>query len=264
MPNFTIKKFENNGLVDNIPIYNHKAFLGLKKAGKLAYDTIEYIKDFINIGISTEEIDQLIHAFILKNNAFPAPLNYKGYPKSCCISLNHEICHGIPSAKKLISGDILNVDVTVILEGWYGDTSRMFSVGKVSVQAQRLMATTLQCLEESIKILRPGTKLNDIGNKIQEIAHSNNFSVVEDYCGHGIGHVFHQDPNVLHYRNSSESITLEEGMVFTIEPMINIGKKETKLLPNNWTAITKDFSLSAQYEHTVGITKDGVIIFTLP
>ncbi len=262
--NVIIKKVENYGKTDKINLYDDIAFEGLKKAGLLAYQTLEYIAPFVRAGISTEELDQKIHDFIIQNNAIPATLGYRGYPKSCCISLNHEICHGIPSSKKLIEGDILNIDITVILNGWYGDTSRMFSVGKISAKAQNLMAVTLECLEESIKIVRPGINIGDIGATILSIAKKNRFSVVEEFCGHGIGNEFHQDPNVLHYGNFDEGMLLEKGMVFTIEPMINFGKKDIKMLPNGWTAITKDFSLSAQYEHMIGITEKGCIIFTLP
>jgi methionyl aminopeptidase len=262
--NFIIKKLENYGGIDKIHIYDEKAFEGLKKAGLLAYQTLEYIAPHIKVGVSTEALDKLIHDFIIQNNAVPATLGYRGYPKSCCISLNHEICHGIPSEKKLMEGDILNIDVTVILDGWFGDTSRMFSVGKISAKAQNLMAVTLECLEEAIKTVRAGSHIGDIGAIISKIAHKNRFSVVEEFCGHGIGNEFHQDPNVLHYGNFDEGLILEAGMVFTIEPMINFGKKDIKMQANGWTAITKDFSLSAQYEHMIGVTADGCIIFTLP
>jgi methionyl aminopeptidase len=262
--NYTIKKVENYGIQESIYIYNEEAFKGLQKAGLLAYQTLEYIKDFVLEGVSTIELNSKIHDFIISKGAIPATLGYRGYQYSSCISLNHEICHGFPSEKKLIAGDILNIDITVILDGWYGDTSRMFSVGKISPKAQKLMATTYECLIESIKIVRPGIHIGDIGATISSIAHRDRFSVVEEFCGHGIGCEFHQDPNVLHYGNFGEGMVLQEGMVFTIEPMINFGKKDIKMQPNGWTAITKDFSLSAQYEHTIGITKDGCIIFTLP
>ena len=246
----------------NITIYNEKAFDKLYKAGQLAKKTLEHVGSFVKEGITTEELDKICHDYIIANNAIPATLGYHGYPKSCCISLNNEICHGIPSAKKLVKGDILNIDVTVILDGYYGDTSSMFKVGNISVVAQRLIDVTQECLNEAIKIVKPGCYLGDIGEAIQNIAHKNKFSVVEDFCGHGIGHVFHQDPNVLHYGKKGEGMQLVEGMVFTIEPMINAGKKETKMLKNGWTAVTKDFSLSAQFEHMIGITKDGNIVFT--
>lgn len=246
----------------NITIYNEKAFDKLYKAGQLAKKTLEHVGSFVKEGITTEELDKICHDYIIANNAIPATLGYHGYPKSCCISLNNEICHGIPSAKKLVKGDILNIDVTVILDGYYGDTSSMFKVGNISVVAQRLIDVTQECLNEAIAIVKPGCYLGDIGYIIQKIAHKNKFSVVEDFCGHGIGHVFHQDPNILHYGKQGDGMQLVEGMVFTIEPMINVGKKETKMLKNGWTAVTKDFSLSAQFEHMLGVTKNGNIVFT--
>lgn len=248
----------------NIPIYNDKAFKKLKESGLLAYELLQYIKPFVVEGITTNELDKLIHNYIIEHGAIPATLGYQGYPKSCCISVNNEICHGIPGKRKLKNGDIVNIDVTVILDGWYGDTSKMFKIGKVNPLASILVDTTLLCLNESIKIVKEGAHLGDIGAKICEIAHAKKFSVVEDFCGHGIGHKFHQEPNVLHFGKKGHGIKLEEGMVFTIEPMINAGKKEIKNLSNGWTAVTKDFSLSAQFEHTIGVTKDGYIIFTLP
>jgi len=257
---YTFKKINNM----DIAIYNMEAFEKLKKAGKLAYETLQHLKPFVKEGISTEELDKICHNFIIKNNAIPATLGYMGYPKSCCISLNHEICHGIPNEKKLMEGDILNIDITVILDGYYGDISDMFAVGKINPKAQKLINTTKDCLNSSMTILKAGIKLNEVGKIIEKIAHSNGFSVVEDFCGHGIGHQFHLAPNVLHYYNDENDIILEEGMVFTIEPMINAGKKEIKMLKNGWTAITKDFSLSAQCEHTIGITKNGCIVFTNP
>ncbi|MDR2007812.1 MAG: type I methionyl aminopeptidase [Alphaproteobacteria bacterium] len=250
--------------MEDIYLYDDIAFAGLQKAGLLAYKALEYISQFVVAGVSTIELDKKIHDFIIENKAIPATLGYRGYQHSSCISLNHEICHGIPSEKKLIAGDILNIDVTVILDGWYGDTSRMFSIGKISPKAQRLMATTYECLEEAIKVVQAGIHIGDIGATIASIAHRDRFSVVEEFCGHGVGSEFHQDPNVLHYGNFGEGMILQEGMVFTIEPMINFGKKDIKMLPNGWTAITKDFSLSAQYEHTIGVLKDGCVVFTLP
>jgi len=249
------------GLLD-IYIYDDVAFDGLKAAGALAKQTLEHVAPFIQEGITTLELNNICHDFIIKNNAIPATLGYKGYQYSTCISLNNEVCHGLPSDKKLLTGDILNIDVTVILNGWYGDMSSMFSVGKVSTKAKNLMAITKQCLDEAIKIVKPNLKISEIGKCITNIAHKNHFSVVEEFCGHGIGHDFHLDPNVLHFYYPKQDLTLEKGMVFTIEPMINAGKKEVKLLKNGWTAVTKDFSLSAQYEHTIGITDTGCIIFT--
>jgi methionyl aminopeptidase len=255
---YTYKNIEDM----QIAIYDSVSFAKLKKAGQLAKQTLLYMGSLVKEGITTNEIDKLGHEYMLKHNAKPATLGYKGYPKSCCISLNNEICHGIPSDKKLINGDILNIDVTVILDGYYGDTSAMFSVGNISPKARHLIDITKQCLDEAIMLLKPGCTLGDIGAVIQKIAHKNHFSVVEDFCGHGIGHVFHQDPQVLHYGKAGSGLVLEEGMVFTIEPMINAGKKDVRILKDGWTAVTKDFSLSAQFEHMVGITKDGAIIFT--
>ncbi|MFL1780938.1 Methionine aminopeptidase [Candidatus Hepatincolaceae symbiont of Richtersius coronifer] len=248
----------------NVPIYDQAAFKGIKAAGVLAYQVLEYIKDYIKVGVSLEELDKLCEDYIRKHNAIPATLGYLGYPKSTCISLNHEVCHGIPNEVQLQEGDILNIDVTVIKDGWFGDTSRMFKVEKVSDLANRLIATTKLCLDEAVKIVKPGCHLGDIGAVIQAIAHKNNFSIVEEYCGHGIGSSFHHEPSILHYGRFGEGMQLKEGMVFTIEPMINAGKKETEELKNGWTVVTKDRSLSAQFEHTLGVTKDSAVIFTLP
>ncbi len=245
-----------------VVIYNALAFEKLKHAGKLAQKTLQYIKPFVVEGVATEELDSLINQYIIKNNAKPATLGYRGYPKSSCISINHEVCHGIPSSKKLQNGDILNIDITVILDGFYGDCSDMFSIGKVHPKAQKLIDVTNQCLNEAIAVVKAGATLGDIGAIIQKIAHSNKFSVVEDFCGHGIGHAFHLPPNILHYGKPNTGLTLEEGMVFTIEPMINIGTKDTMILKNGWTAITRDLSLSAQVEHTIGVLKDGCVVFT--
>lgn len=249
------------GLLD-IYLYDEVAFEGLKAAGSLAKQTLDHVAPFIQEGISTLELNNICHDFIIKNKAIPATLGYKGYKYSTCISVNTEVCHGLPSEKKLVSGDILNIDVTVILNGWYGDVSSMFSVGKISPKAKHLMTVTKTCLNEAIKIVKPNIKINEIGKCIANIAHKNHFGVVEEFCGHGIGHDFHLDPNVLHFSYPKNDLILEKGMVFTIEPMINAGKKEIKMLQNGWTAVTKDFSLSAQYEHTIGVTDTGCIIFT--
>ena len=247
---------------ENIPIYNQAAFSKLRDAGQLAKNTLNYLAQFVKIGIQTEELDELCSNYISTHKALSATLNYNGYPKSCCISINHEICHGIPNSRKLENGDIVNIDVTVILDGWYGDTSRMFAIGKISPVAEHLMHITQKSLNLAIENLKPEIKLGEIGHIISTLAHQNGYSVVEEFCGHGIGHVFHQDPQVLHISQPNEGVTLKPGMVFTIEPMINAGAKETEITENNWTAITKDRSLSAQYEHMVGITKNGYINFT--
>lgn len=249
-----------NGL--DIAIYNSVAFSKLHKAGQLAKQTLDHIQPFVTQGVSTDYLNTLIHNFIIQHNAIPATLGYMDYPKSCCISINNEICHGIPSNRILKEGDILNIDVTVILDGFYGDTSKMYTVGKISKKAQKLIDVTTQCLMQAIEIVKPNVRLGDIGSVIENIAHKNGFSVVEDFCGHGIGHVFHQPPNVLHFGKAGTGLTLQEGMVFTIEPMINIGKKHSVMLKNGWTAVTRDSSLSAQQEHTIGVTSNGCTIFT--
>ncbi|MDR0677598.1 MAG: type I methionyl aminopeptidase [Holosporaceae bacterium] len=243
-------------------VYSKKDFDGLREAGKVAAHILDYITPFVQKGISTLELDQLCHEEILKCGAIPATLGYNGYPKSTCISLNNIVCHGIPSERKLKNGDILNIDVTVILDGWYGDTSRMYSVGKLSPEARELIDVTFDALMLAIDIVKPGAHLGDIGYAIQNYAESKKFSVVRDYCGHGIGRVFHDDPHVLHFGKRGSGLLLEEGYVFTIEPMINSGDYQTKLLADQWTAVTSDMSLSAQFEHTIGITADGCEIFT--
>jgi len=236
----------------------------MRAAGKLAAETLDFITPHVIEGISTEELDNLCHKFITQNGAIPAPLNYRGYPKSTCISLNNIVCHGIPSPdKKLHSGDILNIDVTVILDGWYGDTSRMYTVGKIPVKAKRLIDVTYECMMRSIEIVKPGTTLGDIGHVIQTLAEGERFSVVRDFCGHGIGTTFHEPPSVVHYGKPGRGLVLEEGMIFTIEPMINAGHYATKVLNDGWTAVTRDRSLSAQFEHTIGVTANGYEIFTL-
>ena len=238
-------------------------FLKMRKAGKLAAETLDYINDFIKPNVTTNFLNNLCHEFIIKNNAIPAPLNYKGFPKSTCISVNHVVCHGIPSDKLLKNGDILNIDITVILDDWYGDTSRMFYVGKPSTKARILTQTSYECLMLGIKEVKPGNTLGDIGFAIQTHAEKNGFSVVRDFTGHGLGTVFHTAPTVLHYGKPKTGLVLEEGMFFTIEPMINSGKHEVKILSDRWTAVTRDKSLSAQFEHSVGVTNNGCEIFTL-
>lgn len=242
--------------------YSKQDFVGLKEAGKLAAHILDYITPFVQAGVTTAELDQLCHEEILRNDAIPAPLGYNGYPKATCISLNHVICHGIPSARKLVKGDILNIDITVILDGWYGDTSRMYIVGKPSAKAMELIDVTYNSLMMAIEAVKPGVRLGDIGHIIQSYAEENKFSVVRDYCGHGIGRVFHDEPMVLHYGKPDTGLTLEVGNVFTIEPMINVGGYKSRLLGDGWTAITADHSLSAQFEHTIGVTENGCEIFT--
>ena len=240
-----------------------KDFLKMHKAGKLAAQVLDYINDFVEPDITTNYLNDLCHQFIIDNNAIPAPLNYKGFPKSTCISVNHVVCHGIPSDKILKNGDILNIDVTVILDGWYGDTSRMFYVGKPSAKAKILTKITYECLMIGIETVKPGKTLGDVGFAIQSHAEKNGFSVVRDFTGHGLGTVFHTSPTVLHYGEPKTGLVLEEGMFFTIEPMINSGKHDVKILSDGWTAVTRDKSLSAQFEHSIGVTSNGCEIFTL-
>ena len=237
-------------------------FEKMKIAGSLASKTLDMLTNEIKEGISTNKIDKLGFEFIRDNGGYSAPLYYRGFEKSLCTSLNHVICHGIPGERILEEGDIVNVDVTTIVDGYYGDTSRMYSIGKISVKAQNLIDATYESLMRSIKILKPGVKLGDIGNEIQTYVEAKGFSVVRDFCGHGIGDKFHEPPNILHYGKKNTGAELKPGMTFTIEPMINSGKFEVKILDDGWTAVTKDKSLSAQFEHTVGIKDNGYEIFT--
>ena len=240
----------------------YETFEKMRLAGSIAAGALDEVNKIIKPGISTEEIDRLCYEYINDNGAYSAPLFYRGFPKSCCTSANHVVCHGIPSNKILKEGDIVNVDVTALKDGWHGDTSRMFKVGDISVKAKRLIDATYESMMKAIKILKEGIHMGDIGATIQEHVESNGFSVVQDFCGHGTGELFHCPPNVLHYGKKGTGEKLKSGMIFTIEPMINSGNYETKILNDGWTAVTKDKSLSAQFEHTVGITKDGYEIFT--
>lgn len=249
---------------DGILLHSAVDFDGMRKAGRLAAQVLDFITPHCVPGVTTEELNQLCHNYILDHNATPAPLNYKGFPKSICTSINHVVCHGIPGPKKLANGDIMNIDITVILDGWYGDTSRMFTIGdKVSVKAKRLCDVTYESMMAGIEIIRPGIHLGDIGHAIQAYAEGERFSVVRDFCGHGIGRTFHAPPSVLHYGSPGTGPVLEAGMFFTVEPMINTGTWQTKVLPDGWTAVTRDRGLSAQFEHSVGVTEDGYEIFTL-
>ena len=250
--------------VQDIPIYSKNDFEKMRRAGSLAAKILDELKTLIKPGISTLEINDFCHEMIINNNAIPAPLNYKGFPKSVCTSVNHVVCHGIPSQNKILqNGDIINIDVTVILDGWHGDSSRMFVAGNINRKIYSLLKTTYECLLIGIKHALPGKNLGDIGFEIHQYAEQKNYSVVRDFCGHGIGKVFHTPPSVLHYGNLKEGPRLEPGMFFTIEPMINIGDWRIKILNDGWTAVTKDKSLSAQFEHTIGITETGNEIFTL-
>lgn len=248
---------------DGIELHTESDFNGMRAAGKLAAETLDFITPYVTPGITTEELDKLCHDFITKHGAIPAPLNYKGFPKSICTSINHVVCHGIPCEKKLKNGDIINIDVTVIVDGWHGDTSRMFLVGdKISRKAERLVEVTYDSMMKGIEIVKPGATLGDIGHAIQSYAESQHFSVVRDFCGHGLGKIFHTAPSVLHYGEPGEGAVLEPGMFFTIEPMINAGHWSTKTLADGWTAVTRDRSLSAQFEHSLAVTDDGFEIFT--
>lgn len=246
-----------------ITIHSKEDFEKMRAAGKLAAEILDYVTEFVQPKVTTDYLNTICHNKIIENGAIPAPLNYKGFPKSICTSINHVVCHGIPSDKELKDGDIVNIDVTVILDGWYGDTSRMYYIGNPEIKSKRLCQVTYDSMMLGIEKVKPGNTLGDIGNAIQTYAEKQGFSVVRDYCGHGIGRVFHTDPSVLHYGKKGSGILLEEGMFFTIEPMINAGKYETILSKHDgWTVTTRDKSLSAQFEHTVGVTKDGVEIFT--
>lgn len=247
----------------SVTIHSEKDFEKMRAAGKLAGEILDFITPFVKVGVSTDELNTLCHNEIIKNGAIPAPLNYKGFPKSICTSINHVVCHGIPSEKTLGNGDIVNIDVTVILDGWFGDSSRMYFAGEPSIKAKRLTQVTYDAMMLGIEKVKPGNTLGDIGNAIQTFAEKSGFSVVRDYCGHGIGKIFHTEPSVLHYGKKNSGLILKEGMFFTVEPMINAGGFETILSKHDgWTVTTRDKSLSAQFEHTVGVTKDGVEIFT--
>jgi methionyl aminopeptidase len=246
-----------------IPLHKPEDFEGMRKAGQLGAQTLDYIAPFVKAGITTGELDVLCHDFIVSHGAIPAPLGYRGFPKSICTSVNHVVCHGIPGDKKLVEGDILNIDVTPIVDGWHGDTSRMFRIGKISVRAQKLIDVTHEALRRGIAVVRPGVTVGDIGHAIQTYVEAQGFSVVRDFCGHGVGKVFHMAPNILHYGRPGEGPVLKEGMFFTIEPMVNVGGHAVKILADQWTAVTRDRSLSAQFEHSLGVTQDGCEIFTL-
>lgn len=248
----------------NVTIKTPEDIAKMREAGRLAAEVLEMIGEHVQPGVTTEELDRICHDHIVnKQNAVPACLGYRGFPKSVCTSVNHVICHGIPSDKKALKkGDIINIDVTVIKDGWHGDTSKMFYVGEPSVLARRLVETTRECMLTGIRMVKPGVRLGDIGHAIQKHAEAERFSVVREYCGHGIGQVFHEEPQVLHYGKPGTGLELQEGMVFTIEPMINAGKAANKVLPDGWTVVTKDRKLSAQWEHTLAVTADGYEVLT--
>ena len=248
----------------SIKIKTPKEIEKMRLAGRLAADVLEMIGPHVVPGVTTNDLDQRCHDYIVNHQkAIPAPLNYKGFPKSICTSVNHQVCHGIPGGKKLKRGDIVNIDITVIKDEFHGDTSRMFIVGETSILAKRLIKICRESMWYGIKEVKPGAHLGDIGHAIQQHAESHNYSIVREYCGHGIGREFHEDPQVLHYGNPGEGAVLEEGMCFTIEPMINAGKRQVKLLPDKWTVVTRDRSLSAQWEHTILVTTNGYEVLTL-
>jgi methionyl aminopeptidase len=247
----------------NIPLHGPEGFAGMRKAGHLAAEVLDFITPHVQPGVTTDHLDKLCHDYIIDHKAIPAPLNYRGFPKSICTSVNHVVCHGIPGPKVLENGDILNIDVTVILDGWHGDTNRTYYVGdKVPTKAKLLVDATYEAMMRGIEAVKPGATLGDVGHAIQSYAEGQRFSVVRDFCGHGIGKIFHCPPSVLHFGKPGTGLVLKKGMFFTIEPMINAGSWETKILSDGWTAVTKDRSLSAQFEHTLGVTETGCEIFT--
>ncbi len=246
-----------------IKLHKPADFEGMRKAGKLTAEALDLITPLVKAGAATQALDDFMVEFARDNHAIPATIGYRGYTKSICTSINHVVCHGIPNDTPLREGDIVNIDATLIVDGWFGDTSRMYAVGEISRKAERLIEVTYECLMRGIAMVRPGAHLGDIGYAIQTFAEAQRCSVVRDFCGHGLGQVFHDQPNVLHYGRMGEGVELKEGMFFTIEPMINAGKPHVKVLSDGWTAVTRDRSLSAQFEHTIGITATGCEIFTL-
>jgi methionyl aminopeptidase len=246
-----------------IKLHGPQAFEAMRKAGRLAAEALDMLVEHARPGVTTERLDRLAFDFAMAHRAYPAPLGYRGYRKSICTSINHVVCHGIPDDKPLRSGDIVNIDVTLIVDGWHGDCSRMYLIGDVPRRAERLVEVTYEALMRGVAAVRPGGTTGDIGAAIQEYAEGERCSVVRDFCGHGLGRLFHDEPNILHYGRRGEGIVLKPGMFFTIEPMINLGRHQVKILSDGWTAVTRDRSLSAQFEHTVGVTETGVEIFTL-
>jgi len=246
-----------------IKLHGAEDFAAMRKAGKLTAEALDMLVDVVKPGVTTEAIDKLCFEFAMDHGAYPAPLNYRGYRKSICTSINHVVCHGIPDDKPLREGDIVNIDVTLIVDGWHGDSSRMYLVGVVPRRAERLIEVTYEAMMRGIAMVKPGNTTGDIGAAIQEFAEAERCSVVREFCGHGLGRLFHDEPNILHYGRHGEGVVLKPGMFFTIEPMINLGRPHVKVLADGWTAVTRDRSLTAQFEHTVGVTEDGVEIFTL-
>ncbi len=246
-----------------ITIHRPEDFAPMRAAGRLAAETLDMIGEHVIPGVSTERLNQICHDFILAHGATPSPLNYRGFPKSICTSINHVVCHGIPGEKTLGAGDIVNIDVTVTLNGWFGDSSRMYVAGEPSTKAKRLIEVTYEAMMRGVAQVKPGNTFGDIGHAIQSYAEAQRFTVVRDFCGHGIGRKFHEAPNVLHFGRRGEGTMIKPGMFFTIEPMLNAGRPEVKILDDGWTAVTRDRSLSAQFEHMLGVTDTGVEIFTL-
>lgn len=245
-----------------VKLHGPEGFAGMRKAGRLAASCLDMLTAHVRPGVTTAQLDRLAYDFALAHGATPATLFYRGYSKSLCTSLNHVVCHGIPNDKPLREGDILNIDVTILADGWHGDTSRMYAVGDIAVKARLLIDVTYEAMMKGIAQIRPGATLGDLGAAIQELAEANRFSVVRDFCGHGLGRVFHDAPNVVHYGRRGQGLVFKPGMFFTVEPMLNAGRYEVKLLSDGWTAVTRDKSLSAQFEHSVGVTETGVEIFT--
>ena len=260
MSNIEVSK--NASRDGKIPLHGPDAFAAMRKAGRLAAEALDMLVPVVQPGVTTAEIDELVLSFALEHGAIPATLNYRGYRYSTCTSINHVVCHGMPNDKPLRPGDIVNIDVTLIVDGWHGDTSRMYPIGDVSRRAARLMHVTYESLMRGIAAVKPGHTTGDIGAAIQRYAEGERCSVVRDFCGHGLGRVFHDRPNILHYGEPGEGTVLEPGMLFTIEPMINLGKPHVKILADGWTAVTRDRELSAQFEHTIGVTENGCEIFT--
>ncbi len=245
-----------------ITLHRPEDFAAMRRAGRLAAETLDMIGPYVVPGVTTDALDRLCHDFMVAHHSVPATLNYRGYPKSICTSINHVVCHGIPGERRLEPGDILNIDVTVILDGWFGDSSRMYAAGTPSTRARNLMDVTYQSLMRGVAAIKPGATLGDVGHAIQSFVEGHRFSVVRDFCGHGIGRAFHEAPNVLHFGRRGDGTILRPGMFFTVEPMVNAGRPEVKVLDDGWTAVTRDRSLSAQFEHMVGVTEDGVEVFT--
>lgn len=245
-----------------IKLHGPEAFAGMRKAGRLAAEALDLVYDAVRPGVTTEELDSLCFQFAMDHGAYPAPLMYRGYRRAICTSVNHVVCHGIPNDKPLREGDIVNVDVTLIVDGWHGDSSRMYEVGEIPRRAARLNVVTYEALMRGIAVVKPGATTGDIGYAIQTYAEGERCSIVREFCGHGLGRLFHDEPNILHYGSPGEGVVLKTGMFFTIEPMINLGRPQVKVLGDGWTAVTRDRSLSAQFEHTLGVTEDGYEIFT--